>query len=91
MNHYHGFANSAGPGDTQLLLAPTNPATNAISTPRQLLLPLDVLALQLKLQLLRNNLLGKNLKVSQGLIQCLLRQLWLWKREQLVLGASGPN
>jgi hypothetical protein len=64
MNHYLGFASSAEPWDTRFLLAPKLPTTNARSIPRQLPLYLDVLALLLKLHLLRSSLTGKNLKVS---------------------------
>jgi hypothetical protein len=73
MNHYHGFVSSAGPWNIQFLLAPKIPITNARSTPRQFPLPLNVLALLLKLQLLRRSLKGKSLKVSQELIPCLLK------------------
>jgi hypothetical protein len=56
---------------------PTIPATNAKSVLSLLLLLLDALTLQQTLKLLRNNLFGRNLKVSRSLIQCLLRLLWL--------------
>jgi hypothetical protein len=91
MNRYHDFANSVGPWGTTPLPVPTIPTTNAKSVLSQLLLLLDALILQQTLKLLRNNLFGRNLKVSRSLIQCLLRPLWLGKSEQLFLIASGPN
>jgi hypothetical protein len=91
MNRYHDSANNAGLWGTTPLLVPPIPATSAESGVSQLLLLLDALILQQRLKLLRNNLFGRNLKVSRSVIQCLLRLLWLGRSEQISLIASGPN
>jgi hypothetical protein len=91
MNRYHDSANSAGLWGTAPLLVPPIPATNAKSGVSQLLLLLDALILQQRLKLLRNNLFGRNLKVSPSLTQCLLRLLWLGRSKQISLIASGLN
>jgi hypothetical protein len=91
MNHYHDFANSAGPWGTTPLLVPTIQATNRKNMLSQLLLFLDALILQQTLKLLKNNIFGRNLKVSRSLIQRLLRPLWVGKSEQIFLIASRPN
>jgi hypothetical protein len=91
MNRYHDSVNSAGLWGTAPLLVPPIPATNAKSGVSQLLLLLDALILQQRLKLLRNNLFGRNLKVSRSLTQCLLRLLWLGRSKQISLIASGLN
>jgi hypothetical protein len=91
MNRYLVFANSADLWGTAPLLVPPIPATSAESGVSQLLLLLDALILQQRLKLLRNNLFGRNLKVSRSVIQCLLRLLWLGRSDQISLIASGSN
>lgn len=91
INLRQGSTSSARPCDTLILHAPKLPVTSVKNIPLQLLLPQDALIPQLTLKLMTNSQPGRNFKVNRLLIQYLLRQLWLLKREHVVLNAKGLN